>query len=150
LAPPPSKWVLNEGADAVCACGVLLVRRDDEVARHSREQVIIVHRGQHPSLRGALVLVATVVTMMVMATMAMATREVAFPRRSDATAMCDGDKAGVCAADNAGAEQFTCTQAALWGGMKAQALLGPLRYLEDGERGQQWSTHLCLLYILTL
>jgi len=29
-------------------------------------------------------------------------------------------------------------------------ILGPLKYLEDGERGQQWPTHLCLLYILTL
>jgi len=86
----------------------------------------------------------------------MAMREIASPRRSNATvtAMCDGDKARVYVADNAGAgiaaEQFACTYAALWGRMKAQALLGPLKYLEDGECGQQWPTHLCLLYMLTL
>jgi len=27
--------------------------------------------------------------------------------------------------------------------MKAQALLGPLKCLEDGDRGQQLPTHLC-------
>ena len=123
---------------------------------HSHEQVVIVHRGQRPSLRGALVLVATAVRRIVaMATTAVtATREVALPRRSDATGMCDDNKARVYTADNAGAgtaaEQFAWTQAALWGRMNAQALLGPLRYLEDVERGQQWPTHLCLLYILTL
>jgi len=36
LAPPPSKWVLDDGTDAVHACGVLLVRRDDEGIRTSR------------------------------------------------------------------------------------------------------------------
>ena len=33
---------------------------------------------------------------------------------------------------------------------EALRILGPLKYLEDGEHGQQWPTHLCLLYILTL
>jgi len=78
-----------------------------------------VHRGMHPSLRCALVLVATVVAaMMAMATTAKAaTREVALRRRGDATALRDGDKARICAADNAGAgttaEQFARTWAAL-------------------------------------
>ena len=30
LAYPPSKWVLDDGADAVCICRVLLARHDDE------------------------------------------------------------------------------------------------------------------------
>ena len=33
LAPPPSKWVLDDGADAVRACRVLLAHHDDEAAR---------------------------------------------------------------------------------------------------------------------
>ena len=32
LAHPPSKWVLDDGADAVHACRVLLARCDDEAA----------------------------------------------------------------------------------------------------------------------
>ena len=44
---------LDDGADAVCACGVLLARHDDEAARfererergHSRVQVVVVHSG---------------------------------------------------------------------------------------------------------
>ena len=43
--------VLDDGVDAVRACGVLLARRDDEAARfeqergrgHSRGQVVVVH-----------------------------------------------------------------------------------------------------------
>ena len=128
---------------------------------HLREQVVIVHCGQCPSLRSAMVLVATAVRMIVaMATTVAAaatatvTQEVALPRQSDVTGICDGNKARVYTADNAGAstaaKQFAYTQAALWRQMKAQALLGPLRYLEDVECGQQWPMYLCLLYIPTL
>ena len=87
---------LSDGASAVNTDGVLLARWDDEVARfeqrrerrHSRRQVVRMRRGLRPSLRGALVLVATVATemvgMMAVATgevVATATREVAFQRR---------------------------------------------------------------------
>ena len=101
----------DDGADAVRACGVLLARRDDEAGRfeqerkrgHSRRQVVAVHRGLCPSLRGALVLVATVATtMMAMEIKAAATREVALPRRGNAMAMCDGDGTRAYAADNIG------------------------------------------------
>jgi len=89
-----------------------------------------VRRGLRPSLRCALVLVATVA--------AAATREVALQRRGNATAMCDGDKARMCAANNAGAgttaEQFARTWAAPWGQMRAWALLGPLQCLVGGVR----------------
>jgi len=78
-----------------------------------------VHRGMHPLLHCALVLVATVVVaMMAMATTAkVAMQEVALQRRGDVMAVRDGDKARICAADNASAgttaEQFACTWAAL-------------------------------------
>ena len=90
-------------------------------ADKSRGQFAVVHRGLRPSLRGALVLVATVAaTMMAMATTAaVVTREVALLRRGDAMAVCDGDKARMDAADDASAgtiaEQFARTWAALWG-----------------------------------
>ena len=54
-------------------------------------------RGLRPSLRGALMVVATEGM-----AMAIATREVALPRRGDKMALCDG-KARAYAADNAGA-----------------------------------------------
>jgi len=119
--------VPDDGGDAVRAWGVLLACCDDEAARfkqeqehgHSRGKVVVVHRGLRPSLRCALVVVATVAAaMMAMATTAAAaTREVALQRRGNAMAMCDGDKARMCAADNAcagtTAEQFAHTCAAL-------------------------------------
>ena len=86
------------------------------------------HCGQHPSLCGAMVLVAMAVRMIVVmvttvAAAATAIQEVALPRWSNATGMCDGNKARVYMADNAGAgtatEQFACMQAALWGRIKA-------------------------------
>jgi len=85
-----SRVGLNDGVGAVRACGVLPARQDHKAARfeqkqehrHSRGQVVVVHRGLRPSLRGALVLVATVATaMMAMMAMATATREVAWQRR---------------------------------------------------------------------
>lgn len=91
--------VLDDGAGAVRACGVLLARRDGEAARfeQAREQVVVVHRGLRPSLHGALVLLAAVVVAMVAAVV---------------TAMCDSNKARVYAADTVGAgttaEQFAC------------------------------------------
>jgi len=104
----------NDGADAVHVCGVLLACRDDEAGqfeqerkrRHSRGQVVVVRRGLRPSLRGALVLVATVATtMMVMMAIeikAAAMQEVALPRRGNAMAMCDGDGTRAYMADNVG------------------------------------------------
>ena len=77
------------------------------------------------------------------------TREVALWRRGNVMVMCDGDKARMCAANNAGAgttaEQFARTCAALWGRMRAWGLLGPLKCLVGGVRCPQWPTHLCLL-----
>jgi len=120
--------VPDDGGDAVRAWGVLLACCDDEAARfkqelehgHSRGKVVVVHRGLRPSLRCALVVVVATVAgaMMAMATTAArATREVALWRRGNAMAMCDGDKARMCAADNACAgttpEQFARTCAAL-------------------------------------
>jgi len=107
----------DDGADAVRACGVLLARRDDEAGRfeqerkrgHSHGQVVAVRRGLRPSLRGALVLVATVATttmammaMEIKAAAAAATREVALPRQGNAMAMCDGNGTRAYAADNVG------------------------------------------------
>jgi len=88
----------------------------------SCKQVAVVRCGLWLSLRGALVLVATVATVMtamraivIMPAVVAAMREVAFPRQGDAMVMCDGDKASIFASDNTGAgttaEQFACT----WG-----------------------------------
>jgi len=85
--------VPDDGTNAVCACGVLLACRDDEAARfeqvrerrHSREQIVVVHRGLRPSLRGALVLLATV-AMAMMAAAATATRGC-----TTKVERCDGD-----------------------------------------------------------
>jgi len=78
-------------------------------------QVVAVHRVLRLSLRGALVLVATVATtMMVMeitAAAAAATREVILPRWGNAMAMCDGDGTSAYAADNVGVSataELTC------------------------------------------
>ena len=75
-------------------------------AGNSRGQVVAVRRVLRPSLRGALVLVATVATTMmameITAAAAAATREVALPRRGNAMAMCDGDGTSAYAADNVG------------------------------------------------
>jgi len=83
--------------------------------------------GQHcganeNALRGALVMVATVAMAMTMAITAAATatvtREVTLPRRGDEMTMYGGDEVRAYATDNAGAsataEQFACTEAALW------------------------------------
>ena len=135
-----------------CLCDEAAQFKQEQEPGHSRGKVVVVHRGLRPSLRCALVVVATVVAaMMAMATTAAAatTREVALRRRGNAMAMCDSDKARMCAANNAGAgtttEQFACTCAALWGRMRVWGLLGPLKCLVGGVRRPQWPTHLCLL-----
>jgi len=58
---------------------------------------MVLSRGLHPSLHGALMVVATEAMVM-----AIATQEVALPRWGDKMALCDG-KARVYTADNAGA-----------------------------------------------
>jgi len=110
----------------------------------SCEQVAVVRCGLWPSLRGALVLVATVATAMtamraivIMPAVAEATREVALPRRGDAMVMCDGDKASIFASDNAGAgttaEQFACTWGCAVGVNESVDPAGPIKM--SGGRG---------------
>jgi len=108
-------------------------------ADRSRGQVVVVRPGLCPSLRGALVLVATVVAMMtaMATTVAVVMREVTSLRRGDVMAVYDGDKARMYAVNNAStgttAEQFACMWAA-W------ALLGPLKCLEGGVGRQRVSS----------
>jgi len=87
-----------------------------------------VRRGLCPSLRGALVLVATVamammamMAMVIMPAAATATREVALPRQGDAIAMAmrDGDGVRVYAVDNAGAGA-TAEQARTWAALRGE------------------------------
>ena len=114
--------VPDDGADAACVCGELLTSCDGESVwfeqererRHagirvgirmgiradiradrSRQQIAVVRPGLCPSLRGALVLVATVAAAMaaMATTAAVVTREVASLRQGDAMAVCDGDNA---------------------------------------------------------
>ena len=76
----------------------------------------MVHRVLRPSLRGALVLVATVATTMMAieitaAAAAAAMREVALPRWDNAMAMCDGNGTSAYAANNVGigaTAELTC------------------------------------------
>ena len=111
-----------------CACAVYCLRivmtrlgslsKRESAGIHvgnSRGQVIAVHHVLHPSLRGALVLVATVATtvmaMEIMAAAVAAMREVALPRWGNAMAMCDGDGTSAYMADNVGVSataELTC------------------------------------------
>ena len=132
------------------ACGVLLARRDEEAARveqvrergYSRNQDVAVRHGLHPSLRGALMLVATVAAgVMAMATTpAAATREVALLRRGN-----------VCMAKNAGAGTTVEQFAHMWancGVNESVGLTGPIK--TSGGRGARSAVanapvSLCLL-----
>ena len=132
-----SHVVADNGSDAVRTWGVLLACCDGEAAQfkqerergHSRGKVVVVHRGLRSSLRCALVVVATVAAaMMAMATTAAATRGVTLQRWGNAMAMCDGDKARMCAADNAGL--YVCCAV---GANESVGLAGPIKM--SGGRG---------------
>ena len=120
-------WMLC--AHAVYCLRVVMTRlggsSKSESAGNSRGQVVAVCRVLRPSLRGALVLVATVATMMmameITAAAAAATREVALPRRGNAMAMCDGDGTSAYAADNVGV------------GATAELTHGPRRGVNERE-----------------
>jgi len=102
---------------------------------------MLLSRGLRPLLRGALVVVVTVaVVVMMTMTITVAgvtvTREVTFPRLG------------------AMRWRHVMTTKRVWEHMRAQASLGSLKvWGKEGEHGQccqQWPTHLCPLYLLTL
>jgi len=74
--------------------------------------------GLHPSLHGALVVVATETVATAMAAMAaIAMQEVTLPRQGDAMPLCDAKKARVYTSDNTGASataEWLACSAALW------------------------------------
>jgi len=69
---------------------------------------MVLSRGLHPSLCGALVVVATEAMAMAMAITVAATatamQEVALPRQGNVMALCDANKARESVADNAGTD----------------------------------------------
>lgn len=152
--------VLDDGVDAVRACGVLLVHRDDEAAQfkqerergNSRRQVVVVYCGLRPLLRGALVLVATVtMAKMGKATTAAATREVVLPRRGNAMAICA--KQGCMRPKTLAQAQCRTVHPYVGcavGAKESVGLAGPIKMSGGTGVWPSVATHLCLLYLLTL
>jgi len=114
--------VLPRQEDAMLLCDAEKVRvyaSDNAGAGTTAERLaaVLCHGANENTLRGALVMVATVamtMTMVIAAAVATATREAALPRRGDETMMCESNEAREYAADNAGTSATTGQLSCMW------------------------------------